>query len=94
MKHYLGQKAQQALEELVKEDSLQNRLQAARLHTIIANNEHFIEDAEGVREALREIDAAFAGDNLVIQGQAISRFIEEVFQEYGANETLERLNKG
>jgi len=91
MKSYAAQKADQALEELLKDAPLEERLTNAWVHLNIADNEHFVEDANEVREALREIKGAFASDDQEAKATSIRRAIAAILEEFGASEALRHI---
>ena len=45
METYIAQKAQQALEALTTEETLEDRLRAARMHFSLVTDEHYLKSA-------------------------------------------------
>jgi hypothetical protein len=93
MKIYAGQKAQQAMEALIEDKPLADRLNLARTHLGFADNEHFIEDASEVREAIRAMKESFKDSDIQAQARAVASVIEAIFEECGASEAIQNLNR-
>ncbi len=91
MKSYAAQQADQALEELVKDAPLEERLKNAWAHLNMADNEHFVEDAHEVREALRDVKSAFDVGDQEAKATSIRRAIGAILEEFGASEAMKHI---
>lgn len=87
MDRYIGQKAQQALEALTTEDSLQQRLAAARSHLGAITSEHFFQSAPSeVQKCLTAICDISDTDSRPSAARKICDAIESIFEACGCQE--------
>lgn len=93
MRFNSAQKAQQALAELTKEGSLEDRLKNALAYLILAGGENYAQDSWEVRDSYKKAaDAALSGD-LDTLATGICEMIEAIFTEEGANEVRLKLGE-
>lgn len=92
MKHYAVQKAQQALRELLKDAPLEERLNRAWSYLLAIDEKFFIEDADRVARAMKELTTAFDEKHeLPKKASAVGHTIEAIFEEFGATEAMRKM---
>lgn len=84
MERYITQKAQQALEALTGEESLEDRLRAARMHFSFVTDDHYLQTAPAeVREYLTAVRDIPPGESRPETARKIREAIETVFEARG-----------
>ena len=86
MAYNSSQKAQQALEELTKDGTLENRLRLAWGYLIQAGGPDYAQDASSITEAFKKGSKALEKEDYHALGTAIQEMIEAIFVEEGANQ--------
>lgn len=84
MERYIVQKAQQALEALTTEDSLENRLRLARLHlSFPTDGNYFGSMTPEVRRAYHNYLSTSADEPRPTQAQVLRLLLMEIFEADG-----------
>ena len=84
MERYIGQKAQQALEALTTDESLEHRLRTARAHLSFVTGDHYLQSAPAeVQEYLGAVRDIADDEPLPDVAGKIREAIEAVFEQWG-----------
>jgi hypothetical protein len=84
MERYIVQKAQQALEALTTEESLEDRLRAARMHFSFVTDDHYLQSAPAeVQKYLTAVRYIPHGEPRPETARTIREAIESIFEAWG-----------
>ena len=84
MDRYIGQKAQQALEALTTDSSLEQRLKEARMHLSSVTGTHFLQSASTqVQQHLVAVSDIADNEPLPDVACKIREAIETIFEQWG-----------
>lgn len=94
MEIYVVQKAIQALDALSGEGSLKERLAEAWVHLGGYSDDHWLQDAQDVKEAYRHAFEVRDAGSLADEAAALSSIIIRIFIERGYEKAASELNCG